>query len=116
MSKKKVGSLMVLALAASALSACSCSKADSGMTYTALYSYDAETLNYMDTNKAENADYTGVQIITTLRTLHVTNQQGLNFLLGTENNSNTFVIIIVVSLLSMSALVFFISRRKNASR
>ena len=56
MSKKKVGSLMVLALAASALSACSCSKADSGMTYTALYSYDAETLNYMDTNKAENAD------------------------------------------------------------
>ena len=56
MSKRKVGALMVFALSAGLLSACSCSKTDSGMTYTALYSYDAETLNYMDTNKSENAD------------------------------------------------------------
>lgn len=56
MSKKRLGSLMVFALSAVALSACSCSKSNDGMTYTALYNYDATTLNYMDTNKSENAD------------------------------------------------------------
>jgi len=57
MSKRRLSSLMVFALSAVALSACSCSsKANRGMTYTALYNYDATTLNYMDTNKAENSE------------------------------------------------------------
>lgn len=55
MKMAKIGALLVTAFAATTLAGCSCSKKDS-MTYTEFYSYDAETLNYMNTNKSEDSE------------------------------------------------------------
>lgn len=56
MKKTKIGTLLVAAFAATTLAGWGCSKNDDDMVYRALYSYDAETLNYMDTNKSEDSD------------------------------------------------------------
>lgn len=53
MKKRRISTLIVSMLSLGIFAGCG---KDKGVTYTALYNYDAETLNYMDTNKSENAD------------------------------------------------------------